>query len=101
VKHADDITVTFSECDTNATVRTHEGIAAPTYELTNYLRDHGCCSCVEGTQDDFCMHHLLVLCAKFNQLTRDAVVTMRLSWSGLAWVHQKDVNLEKRALFHL
>ncbi len=73
VAHADDIEVTFSQCEENATVRTRSEADATTYELTNYLRAHGCCSCVEGTQDCFCVHHLLALCAKFNKLTRNVV----------------------------
>jgi hypothetical protein len=101
VKHADDIIVSFSECGIRATVRTHPESAAPTYELTNCLRDHGCCSCVEGTQEFFCVHHLLVLCAKFNQMTRDSVCDHAIILVGSSFGTSKGCQLGKEGIVPL
>jgi hypothetical protein len=81
VMHAEDLAVSFSDCGRNATVLTH-GEGAVSFELPNFLRDHGCCSCPTGKQEFFCVHHLIAFCVKFDSLTRDEVCNHTLIVAG-------------------
>jgi hypothetical protein len=82
VKHANDIDVTMSTCGAHATVQTHPGAQASRYSLQSFLQSHGCCSCVEGKQGFFCVHHLLALSAHFKNLTRDFVSEKAILLAG-------------------